>query len=93
MSSVTEQPKLLTESEKYRHMRDLNNEASRRCREKRKLKEESICRELEVEIERNETLKKQVMELEDRVSRYKSAVLEKISTEDLHQLRDKYLKK
>ena len=38
-------------AQKFRRMRDLNNEASRRCRENRKLKQELAERELEELLE------------------------------------------
>merc|ERR1711902_310633 len=54
---------------KYRRMRDLNNEASRRCRENRKAKLGDAEAELEALRRKNITLKQTVQELETKVSR------------------------
>merc|ERR1711902_24566 len=42
---------------KYRRMRDLNNEASRKCRENRKKKAATADVEMELEMEKNRQLK------------------------------------
>merc|ERR1712173_164918 len=42
---------------KYRRMRDLNNEASRKCRENRKMKAATADVEMELEMEKNRQLK------------------------------------
>ena len=60
---------------KYRRMRDLNNEASRRCRENRKAKLGDAEAELESLRLKNITLKQNVHELETRVSRLKRKFL------------------
>merc|ERR1719150_2606036 len=62
---VTQIPTALTEklseveltSLKYRRMRDLNNEASRKCRENRKKKAATADVEMELEMEKNRQLK------------------------------------
>ena len=60
---------------KYRRMRDLNNEASRRCRENRKAKLGDAEAELEALRQKNITLKQNVHELETKVSRLKRKFL------------------
>jgi len=62
---------LLSQSElrnlKYRRMRDLNNEASKKCRQKRKEKQsvmEEVCQE---EGEKNKMLKQKLEEMESQV--------------------------
>lgn len=60
---------------KYRRMRDLNNEASRRCRENRKAKLGDAEAELDALQQRNITLKQTVQELETKVSRLKRKFL------------------
>ena len=56
---------------KYRRMRDLNNEASKRCRENRKLRLGSAEADLRRQAERNLQLKAAVCALETRVARLK----------------------
>jgi len=60
---------------KYRRMRDLNNEASRRCRENRKAKLGDAEAELDALRQKNITLKQTVQELETKVSRLKRKFL------------------
>merc|ERR1712228_1111241 len=57
---------------KYRRMRDLNNEASKKCRKKRKeilLAKEDECRE---EEEKNKRLREKLQILQDKVTYLKS---------------------
>ena len=56
---------------KYRRMRDLNNENSKRCRENRKLRLGSAEADLRHQAERNLQLKAAVCALETRVARLK----------------------
>jgi len=63
---------LLSQSElrnlKYRRMRDLNNEASKKCRQKRKQKQsvmEEVCQE---EEEKNKMLKQKLEEMESQLA-------------------------
>ena len=56
---------------KYRRMRDLNNEASWRCRENRKLRLGSVEADLWRQAEHNLQLKAAVRALETRVARLK----------------------
>lgn len=69
----------LTEAEisdqRYRRMRDLNNEASKRCRENRKRKQEVLEEECEQLKERNTHLKAKLRKLESAVAKLKSCVL------------------
>ena len=60
---------------KYRRMRDLNNEASRRCRENRKMKLGDAEAELNALKQKNITLKQNVHDLETKVSRLKRKFL------------------
>ena len=70
--NITEVPKKgnikLTEDQlrslKYRRMRDLNNEASRKCRKNRKSKAAMAEIELEEEMRKNEDLKQRLAEME-----------------------------
>ena len=63
---------------KYRRMRDLNNEASKRCRENRKLRLGSAEADLRHQAERNLQLKAAVRALEARVARLKRVFLTNI---------------
>jgi hypothetical protein len=56
---------------KYRRMRDLNNEASKRCRQKRKSKFETILESEESLRERNAELKMRAKQLAELVERLK----------------------
>jgi len=60
---------------KYRRMRDLNNEASRRCRENRKMKLGDAEAELNALKQKNITLKQNVHDLETKVSQLKRKFL------------------
>ena len=60
---------------KYQRMRDLNNEASRRCRENRKTKQGDAEAELDALRQKNITLKQNVHALETKVSRLKRKFL------------------
>merc|ERR1712111_163311 len=55
----------ISEEEKYRKMREQNNEASKRCRGKRKL--EAAEEELQMLTERNTSLKEQLASMEMKV--------------------------
>lgn len=80
----------LTEDEasaqKFRRMRDLNNEASRRCRENRKLKQEEAERELPELMEINQERKRIVAEMEKQVKEMKARILQDVSGGQLQEL-------
>lgn len=59
------------ENLRYRRMRDLNNEASKRCRESRKRKFDELERERDTELQRNMDLKKRFKSLEQAVAKLK----------------------
>jgi len=73
----------LTEDEasaqKFRRMRDLNNEASRRCRENRKLKQEEAERELKELMVINQERRRMVAEMERQVQEMKARILQDVS--------------
>jgi len=81
----------LTEDEasaqKFRRMRDLNNEASRRCRENRKLKQEEAERELTELLVINQERKRIVAEMEKQVKEMKAKILQDVSGGQLLQRR------
>jgi hypothetical protein len=60
-------------------MRDLNNVASRRCRERRKRKLENAGQELETQVVKNEELKMKVRILQEQVDLIKAEILKAIS--------------
>jgi len=60
---------------KWRRMRDLNNEASRRCRAKRNEKQEAAKRELHALQERNFRLKRIVAKMEAEMKKLKRRIL------------------
>jgi len=62
-------------AQKYRRMRDLNNEASRRCRESRKGKQSAAEIELEMLQTRNIHLKKKLIEMEQNMRILKRRIL------------------
>ena len=59
-------------------MRDLNNEASKRCRENGKQKLATLTTEESIERERNNDLRMKVRLLEEQVKRVKDAILHAI---------------
>jgi hypothetical protein len=63
-----------TKEVKYRRMRDLNNEASKRCRENRKRKVETLEEEEHYLILSNAELREKVMRLEKKVTLVKEYV-------------------
>ena len=63
---------------KYRRMRDLNNEASKRCRENRKSKLGNAEAELRNLYEKNLQLKETVAHYESMVARLKSKFLQRV---------------
>jgi len=69
----------LTDSEmtelRYRRMRDLNNEASKRCREKRKQKFNEMEKELQMQIQRNSLLQTKLKRIEATLMKVKSYYL------------------
>lgn len=69
----------LTDSEmtelRYRRMRDLNNEASKRCREKRKQKFNEMEKELHMQIQRNTLLQTKLKRIEATLMKVKSYYL------------------
>lgn len=68
----------LGEDEKYRKMRLQNNESSRKCRLKRKKKEQDMEEECELLQQRNEFLKMRVEEMEKEVKAWKKKLLSDI---------------
>jgi hypothetical protein len=60
-------------------MRDLNNLASKRCRQNRKVKLEHLEKELEKERERNADLQMKVRLLDEQVKRVKDAIFNSIA--------------
>merc|ERR1719410_3115164 len=66
-------------AQKFRRMRDLNNEASRRCRENRKLKQELAERELEELLVINKERRRMVAEMEKQVAEMKAKILQSVS--------------
>jgi len=68
----------ISEEEKYRKMREQNNEASKRCRAKRKRKLEAAEEELQMLTERNTSLMEQLASMEMKVKKLKSLVLSEI---------------
>lgn len=64
---------------KYRRMRDLNNEASKRCRKNRKRKFAKIEEEEEDLMSQNQELKAKCRQLEDLVGQLKRKFIEKVA--------------
>merc|ERR1711899_482914 len=56
---------------KYRRMRELNNQASKACRAKRKNKQQAIEEELVVEQEKNLRLRQQLEVMEEKYAKLK----------------------
>ena len=77
-SSMTSGEPGCSGDQKYRRMRDLNNLASRRCRQNRKQKLSTLSTEESREREKNEDLKMKVRLLEEQVKRVKDAILKSI---------------
>jgi len=77
---ITEVPKqgsvMLTDDQmkslKYRRARDLNNEASKRCRQNRKEKQQEKERECEELAERNRELKQMLLAKEEEMEAWKA---------------------
>merc|ERR1739836_49421 len=69
----------LTEDEKYRRMRNQNNEASKRCRANRKRKHQEADEELERLQHRNVVLRAQMDQMEREVKELKSKFLSDIT--------------
>jgi hypothetical protein len=67
-------------AQKYRRTRDLNNEASRRCRLGRRLKEEAAEEELQALKIRNQQLKRAVGQMELKVKVLKNRIMAEISS-------------
>jgi len=65
--------------EKYRRMRDLNNDASKRCRENRKRKLQQLEEDLVAEEQRNQTLKLKLRLLEEAKDEAKKMFLQSIA--------------
>jgi len=70
----------LGEDEKYRRMRNQNNDASKRCREKRKRKAQEMEEELKFLEERNQNLKDKFESMEREVKAMKRQLLSNISS-------------
>jgi len=60
---------------KYRRMRDLNNEASRRCRNKRRVSQENLALELEQQKNKNLLLNEKCHNMEMRIRKLKKFIL------------------
>merc|ERR1712177_112888 len=75
----------LTEDEKYRRMRDQNNEASKRCRANRKRKHQETDEELERLQQRNVVLRAQMDQMEREVKELKSKFLSDLSISKKNQ--------
>merc|ERR1712228_118002 len=69
----------LSSDEKYRKMREQNNEASKRCRANRKRKHQETEEELEMLAQRNVVLRAQMDEMEREVRELKSKLLTDIT--------------
>jgi len=70
----------LGEDEKYRKMRSQNNEASRKCRQNRKRKQEDMEEECKLLEERNVFLKSRMEEMEQEVKEWKKKLLTDIAS-------------
>merc|ERR1712088_869048 len=70
----------LGEDEKYRRMRNQNNDASKRCRENRKRKAQEMEEELKFLEERNQNLKEKFESMEREVKAMKRQLLSNISS-------------
>lgn len=68
---------------KYRRMRDLNNEASKRCRMNRKRKFNELLSEEDELKNKNAELRKRCQHMEDLVNQLKRQFIEKISNPKL----------
>jgi len=68
----------LTEDEKYRRMRLQNNDASKRCREKRKRKQQDMEEELIFLQDKNQSLKDKVELMEREVKAMKRRLLDDV---------------
>merc|ERR1719245_2906655 len=68
----------LTEDEKYRRMRLQNNDASKRCREKRKRKQQDMEEELVFLQDKNQSLKDKVELMEREVRAMKRRLLDDV---------------
>merc|ERR1712038_1099325 len=71
---------------RYKRMRELNNAASKRCRINRKRKFQDMEEEQTLEAARNIELKNKVAELEDQVSKFKTAIFDMIKKRKLEQV-------
>jgi len=65
----------LGEDEKYRKMRIQNNEASRKCRQNRKRKQQDMEEECKLLEERNVFLKSRLEDMEEEVKVWKKKLL------------------
>jgi len=71
---------------RYKRMRELNNAASKRCRINRKRKFQDMEEEQTLEAARNIELKNKVAELEDQVSKFKTAIFDMIKKRKTEQV-------
>jgi len=71
------------EASKYRRMRDLNNEASRRCRDRRRMKQQNMLLELDQQRNKNLILKKKCDSLQLKVRKIKNYVLKSFKNPQL----------
>ena len=68
---------------KYRRMRDLNNEASRRCRERRRAKQQNMTAELNEQRNKNLILKEKCETLELKTRKIKNYILKSFNNPQL----------
>jgi len=76
---VKEEKPDLRDEDKYRKMREQNNEASRKCRKNRKRKLEDVEKEAEELEVRNKFLRAQMEDMEADVAKWKKKLLSDIS--------------
>ena len=68
---------------KYRRMRDLNNEASRRCRDRRRMKQQKMATELDEQRNKNLILKEKCDILELKTRKIKNYILKSFKNPQL----------
>ena len=71
------------EASKYRRMRDLNNEASRRCRDRRRAKQQNMTAELNEQRNKNLILKEKCETLELKTRKIKNYILKSFNNPQL----------
>ena len=87
ISQLSDSTNELTDDEvsasKYRRMRDLNNEASRRCRDRRRMKQQNMAAELDQQRNKNLILKKKCDILELKTRKIKNYILKSFKNPQL----------